>query len=554
VKRDPSPARGPLDGQKELSESCGGFGAPQAYALAFGILLGLALVKFGNPVILEGALSAPTTFQEWRGFPWPPGWSLWALAPMLVAGAALAAALKPRWIGASALWMLPVLWFFWQIVSTTESVDRRLSLATLGQFGGCLACYFAGSTLLRSRRLLSWLLIGLLAGFTFCLVRAVHQRLFEFPQERQMLIEGERTGWTNFAPSSLAQLKRDAVILNVDGKEVVNPFILAKYQKGRVHGTLVYPNAMAGAILLLWPVSIAAGLAHTKKFKPLTRFIVLALTIVLGLAGLFWTGSKFAWLIAIGIGCLCLAQLNVQRRHKLLLVSTIVLVGLLVFAIRFHGYFEIGAKSAGARLDYWRAAARATFEKPWTGSGPGTFQRPYARLKAPGSEMARLTHNDYLEQFSDSGIVGGMTYLAWISLALVGVWMQSDHNVERSRIPGKDSKRALTPSLSHTYSRSLTRPAGTLSHTRGEGWGEGSFSRGFGFAALENSRDAVGTAVVLGLTGWFIQGFGEFSLYIPGLAWPAFTLLGWTVANYPACFLKPRPATPNEIDIPSGAR
>ncbi|HZL43389.1 MAG TPA: O-antigen ligase family protein [Verrucomicrobiae bacterium] len=542
MKRDLPPARGPLDGTKEVSESSGGFGVPHAYALAFGIFLGLALVKFGNPVILEGALSAPTTFQEWRGFPWPPGWSIWALAPMLVAGMALAAALKPRWTGISALWMLPVLWFAWQIVSAAESVDRKLSLATLGQFGGCIACYFAGSMLLRSRHLLNWLLIGLLAGFTFCLVRGVDQRLFEFPQERQMLIEGERTGWTNFAPNSLAQLKRDAVILTVDGKEVVNPFILAKYQKGRVHGTLVYPNAMAGAILLLWPVSIAASLAHTKKFKPVTRFTLLAFTLVLGLAGFFWTGSKFAWLIAIGIGCLCLGQLEVQRRHKVLLVSMIVLVGLLVFAFRFHNYFEMGARSAGARLDYWRAAVRGTVEQPWTGSGPGTFQRTYARLKAPESEMARLTHNDYLEQFSDSGIVGGMTYLGWISLALVGAWRQLGHKFERSRSPGKDLPTALTPSLSHRMGEGARRASEGSGVGVGEGRDESSFGRGCGFAALENSRDAVGTAVVLGLTGWFIQGLGEFSLYIPGLAWPAFTLLGWAVANYPACLFQRRAA------------
>jgi len=33
-------------------------------------------------------------------------------------------------------------------------------------------------------------------------------------------------------------------------------------------------------------------------------------------------------------------------------------------------------------------------------------------------------------------------------------------------------------------------------------------------------------AIFAGLVGWFAQGLGEFSLYIPALAWTAFTLLG----------------------------
>ena len=144
-----------------------------------------------------------------------------------------------------------------------------------------------------------------------------------------------------------------------------------------------------------------------------------------------------------------------------------VVLGLGVFAVRFHHYFEAGATSAGARFDYWRAAVQTTAAHPLFGTGPGTFQRPYARLKSPDSEMARLTHNDYLEQFSDSGILGGLAYTAWIVLALTVVgkklWRSDDH---------------------------------------------------FSFA------------IFLGLVGWFAQGFGEFSLYIPALAWTAFTLLG----------------------------
>ena len=81
--------------------------------------------------------------------------------------------------------------------------------------------------------------------------------------------------------------------------------------------------------------------------------------------------------------------------------------------------------------------------------------------------MARLTHNDYLEQFSDSGILGGLAYAAWIILALATI--------------GKKT------------------------------WRNG---------------NGIELAIFAGLLGWFAQGLGEFGLYIPALAWTAFMLLG----------------------------
>ena len=52
-------------------------------------------------------------------------------------------------------------------------------------------------------------------------------------------------------------MKRDHVIITTNGVDVANPAILDKFAKGRVMGTLVYPNALAGLILLLLPVSLA---------------------------------------------------------------------------------------------------------------------------------------------------------------------------------------------------------------------------------------------------------------------------------------------------------
>ena len=95
--------------------------------------------------------------------------------------------------------------------------------------------------------------------------------------------------------------------------------------------------------------------------------------------------------------------------------------------------------------------------------------------------MARLAHNDYLEQFTDSGVIGGVAYSAWIILVLLTI--------------GRSAWKTNEPVL---------------------------------------------FAVFLGLLGWFVQGFSEFSLFVPALAWPAFALAG--------CGLK---FAPNQFDKPS---
>lgn len=441
------------------------------YTLAFGLFLGLAIIKFGNPVILDQKIMPPTTLQEAWIYAWPSHWAYWLLVPIALAGAALGVRFRSRWPGTRWLWMLPLLWFSWQLVSARQTVDGPLTAAALWHFGGCLACYFAGALVFGIRRRLPWLLIGVLAAFAFSLVRAVNQKLLEFPIERRLLLEGQQAGWTNFPPRLVLDMKRNNVIVTTNGVDVANPDVLARYAKGRVMGTLVYPNALAGAILLLGPVSFALAFNSTRRFRPLTRLLVMALALFLCGAGLFWTGSKLGWLIAMALAGVWLLRLDWPTRWKYAMLALVIVAGSGVFAVRFHQYFATGAASVGARFDYWQAAVQITREHPLTGSGPGTFQRPYARLKAPDAEMARLAHNDYLEQFSDSGIIGGVSYAAWIvlSLAMVGrvVW---------------------------------------------------------------RSKDPLAFAVCLGLSGWFVQGLGEFSLYVPALAWTAFALLGWLIA------------------------
>ena len=168
------------------------------YALVFGLFLGLCLWKFGNPVILDSKIPTPVSPADFLNDPWPTRWVNWGFLPLALAGAAFTFTKRLRWQTTQWLWLLPLLWFVWQLFSATKSVDANLTAATLWQFSGCVACYFLGALFFGSDQMLRWLMIGVLAAFTFCLVRAVDQRLFEFPQNRLTLVEGERAGWTNF--------------------------------------------------------------------------------------------------------------------------------------------------------------------------------------------------------------------------------------------------------------------------------------------------------------------------------------------------------------------
>lgn len=463
------------------------FPPSKLYALAFGAFLGLCIWKFGNPVILDHIIDAPRTPAEFLDFAWPIHWANVILLVLALVGAFLyflnsGLSFRSRWV-----WILPLVWLGWQFVSASQSEYANLTRVTLWHFCGCIACFFLGALVIGnnltggknsierlpdkvsvlSNSPLNYLFVGILIAFVFCQIRAVNQRLFEFPANRQVLLEGEQCGWTNFPPEIFAQMKRENVIISTNGLGIANPVILEKFRKARVPGTLVYPNALAGLILLLFPATMVLVFQRTKAMRPVIRLAAIGLVAFLGLATFFWTGSKLGWLLGMGLMGWFLLRLNWSKTLKVTTIVTVLVLGLGVFVVRFHHYFSAGATSVGARFDYWRAAVRTSIAKPLFGSGPGTFQKAYEQLKNPDSEMARLTHNDFLEQFSDSGLIGGLSYFIWVTLAL---W-----------------------------------------HTSRD---------------LRISSDIFSFAVLAGLAAWFIQGIGEFSLYIPALAWLAFTLLG----------------------------
>lgn len=433
-----------------------------------GLLLGLSILKLGNPVILEDRIGQPSSLAEWISHPWPTRAGLFLLPVVIVSvlfltpwRQRLASARLPGWI-----WAALAVWLGWQVASTAQTVDSRLTQLTLPHLISIAVCFTGGIVLGAGH----WkpILIGLGAGACLCWLQAVNQRTVEFRLAREALILGQQSGWTNTSPAELAEMRMSGLIIQTNGTDIANPAILDKLQRGRVHGSLVYPNALAGLVLLVLPVLAVAIASARSRLRPGLFYGILALFCALGLASLLWSGSRSGWLLAVAVAATAILLHPSLRRFRLPIALSVLLLGGGAFGLRNRDYFRKGATSVSARFDYWKAALQNTAAHPLLGSGPGTFMRPYARLKAPDAEMARLVHNDYLQQFSDSGVPGGLAYLVWV-LGSVGL----------------------------AWNRLRKSPSPILI-----------------------------TALLLGVSAWLTQGLSEFSLYVPPLAWTAFTLLG----------------------------
>jgi hypothetical protein len=313
---------------------------------------------------------------------------------------------------------------------------------------------------------LRWLLVGVLAAFAFCLVRAVDQRLVEFPQSHQMLVEGERVGWTNVPPAMLLEMKQRHTVITTNGVDVANPAVLAKFAKGPRHGHARLSQCACGSDSAAAAAGVDAGLWR-KKIATGDPGNCHCADLFSGRRGIFLDRLEAGLADCDGARRFVFIPIEMAneikncrtRRHRRPWPRN--------FRGSFSQLFCRGRHQRGRTLDYWHAAVQTTAKNPLVGTGPGTFQRPYERIKSPDAEMARLAHNDYLEQFSDSGIPGGVFYGAWISSRACDCWK-----------------------------------------------------------AVWKTGNQIIFAIFIGLLGWFVQGLGEFSLYIPALAWPAFTLLG----------------------------
>jgi hypothetical protein len=417
---------------------------PRLFAGVFGIFLGLSLLKFGNPPIFESWVTSPSNGYEFMLNSWPITWGYGLLALVAVLGLAAA-----RWKVTAPGWLvvLPLAWLLWQALAATQTLSWALTRPTLAHFAACAACFYLGLFSLGQGRGLNPLWLGLIGAFVLVLAIGFQQRF-----------------------GGLDETRRYFMLYLYPQMKEVPPELLKRLSSSRIFSTLFYPNALAGAVLLLLaPVLGAIGRAH-RLFTASARYFLMTLIGLASFACLYWSGSKGGWLLMLTLGLIALLRLPLGKRFKTLLLTGVLLAGLTGFFWRYSGFFHRGATSVSARFDYWSAAVQTAQARPIFGTGPGTFFLAYQKVRRSESEPSRLVHNDYLEQASDSGLPGFALYTLFIAAAL--------------------------------------------------------------FRGYRNARaDWQRFWVWLGTLGWALQSLLEFGLYIPALAWPAFALLGWLVGQ-----------------------
>ncbi len=445
----------------------------QWLALAAGLMVGLSLLKFGTPIVLPQSHASPGELGGWLTDQWPVEIAYFLLIGVFAYG--FMGARIPRDIPKWLLWV-PMAWLGWQVLATLNSTAHSTSTMMIMYFGIAVGCYYLGLLALSRLTEAKFFWIPIMVALLWVLWTGLGQHYGGAASTAQFIEENQATGWTKLPANELQTLlENGAVIKQEDGTYTVMPEVLKRAKGGRISGTFVYANALAGIILLVLPATLVTLWGLTEKLPKLSRMVAFGLMLYLGVACLVWSGSKAGWLVAMAMVLMILLAQPFPKQWKVGILITVLVLGIGGFAVKYAGYFQKGATSVGARFDYWTAAVKLTKERPLLGHGPGAFGQGYTRLKKPESEPTRLVHNDYLEQACDSGLPGFALFLAWIGGCMVWVW-----------------RKGMSP-----------------------------------------SADGLTLAVAVGLIGWALQSFVEFSLYIPAIAWTAMMLLGWVTGMTP---------------------
>jgi hypothetical protein len=156
---------------------------PRLFEALFGAFLGLSLLKFGNPPIMERWVTPPTNAYEFvLDSPWPILWAYILLAALLGIGFFVAKwpVRVPRW-----LILLPAAWLAWTFIASFWTENSVLSKPTLAHYSACVVCFYLGLFCLAPVRRLTVFWLGLIFGLFIVLAIGWEQHFGGLEQTKQ---------------------------------------------------------------------------------------------------------------------------------------------------------------------------------------------------------------------------------------------------------------------------------------------------------------------------------------------------------------------------------
>ena len=232
----------------------------------------------------------------------------------------------------------------------------------------------------------------------------------------------------------------NAAVAILESRGLYSPFALQTFG-GRQETGAFAGNVGYLAIALSLASVLALGLVLTAA-KPVVRRLATA-ALVLYAGGLL-VNQNLTALMALLAGSATLLILKFRRRAALpvaAVVAAVVLAVALYAPLRQRAVELTRAVQSGnwdALVSFrggpWAAAVEMTRERPLTGFGPGTFGAEYiphrlaAEIRIHRRLISPLTtssyaeaHSDYLQIFSDTGVVTGALAVAGIACLLIAI-------------------------------------------------------------------------------------------------------------------------------------
>jgi O-antigen ligase len=212
-------------------------------------------------------------------------------------------------------------------------------------------------------------------------------------------------------------------------------------------GIMYDPNDMAAVLAVGF--ALAAGLASRARGVPRLVMVVAALILATGVLASASRGGALA--LAVG-GAVFVAG---QRGRRLTIYLAASALGVIVawqgggpvFRERLATLLEVGSdynvQESTGRLAIWKRGVTYFVSHPILGVGAGNFEAADGVSVEMSGEHRKWTasHNAYLQAFVDSGVVGGVLFLA-----VIGVTASRARRLWRPRV-SRDSARIHRPEL-----------------------------------------------------------------------------------------------------------